>query len=254
MERFQIKTLCLSFIFILLISICSATDEDYEFKFAKDKNFTLDIPMTNYDLSKCLGCSCSLSLFYPNGSVFVRDGIGSNIDSNCVFINSSGTLGVHSYDIYFTNGVDYGHVTGWFLITPNGKTMSNSQGITYAIILIISLLFFFLTLYVAIKLPWKDTRNDENQVISINNLKWLKLIMWFVSYLILTFFISIVLDISSNYLLIDGITNIANVTFILLISLIGPLAIIVSALIIIQTITDKKNQRALERGIPLRRR
>ena len=105
------------FAVILLIGIVSA-DESFTFK--QYENFTIDIVMANANLSSCTDCSCNVSVFYPDGSVYIRSAAGSNIGGYCRYTNEADKLGVYSSDIYFTNNIDHGRTSFEFEVTPSG--------------------------------------------------------------------------------------------------------------------------------------
>ncbi len=148
MERFQV--LIISFLLLFSFGLVSAgVETEPDFVFAIDEVFTLDIKMTNYDLSECPGCSCKLSIFYPNGSALIRNAPGTVTDSYCIYQNNASLLGSYGYDMYFTNGIDYGQVTGDFLVTPNGEIVTIAKTIIYlglaATLLIILIFLLFIT-------------------------------------------------------------------------------------------------------------
>ena len=118
---------------IVLLSLVSA-ESSYTFK--QGDNFTLELSMSNADLSACLGCACELSIFYPDGSAMVRNAIGSNVNGFCQYTTSTNILGVYGGELYFTNGVDFGRSTFKIEVTPSGFT--NTLGF-YILILILSL-------------------------------------------------------------------------------------------------------------------
>jgi len=131
---FKMKKILLTLILgMFLLSLASA-ESSYTFKQGDD--FTLEISMSNADLSACLGCTCELSLFYPNGSAMVKNAVGSNVDGFCKYTTSTNVLGNYGGELYFTNGVDYGRSTFEFEITPSGFT--NTLGF-YILILVLSL-------------------------------------------------------------------------------------------------------------------
>jgi hypothetical protein len=131
-------------VLILLILCVNFVSADESFVFKQSQNFSLDISMSNADLSECLGCTCEYDLYYPNGTTLIRGASGNNVDGNCVYSTSSNTLGVHGGEIYFTNGVDYGKASFEFEITNNGLrgiTTGEAMSIIGSFIIILALSF-----------------------------------------------------------------------------------------------------------------
>lgn len=136
------KLLVMLFLGIFLISFTSA-DESFIFK--QGENFTLELAMSNYDLSECLGCSCKVSLFYPNGSAMIRNTPGTVIDGFCQYTTSSRIIGIHGGDVYATNGIDNGRASFEFEITEYGT--SASQFMLYALFYMALLIISFVLVY-----------------------------------------------------------------------------------------------------------
>ena len=128
MVRFQItkKEIMILMFLIVLIPIITA-EESFIFKQGDD--FTLEIAMANNNLSDCSACSCVYSIFYPNGSSFIRKADGVNVDSFCQYTNATEITGTYGVQMDFNNSVDYGRASFEFEVTPSGKIISTSQGL-----------------------------------------------------------------------------------------------------------------------------
>lgn len=74
-----------------------------------------------------------------------------------------------------------------FFISLTGMQPSTAQGTIYFFLGLLSLFIFALSLYGSIKIPWKHPRNQQGQIIGINDLKYLKLLLWFFTYLMIIF-------------------------------------------------------------------
>lgn len=134
-------------IFLVLSFLPFVTAED-SFVFKQGDNFTLEIAMANVDLSPCTDCSCAVSLFYPNGSSFVKNAKGTNDAGFCKYINSTEIIGTYGGEILFNNSADYGRTTFEMTITTTGKTFTDAQGLGGLGVLggALALMFFFMIL------------------------------------------------------------------------------------------------------------
>ena len=133
-------------IILLLMTIVIA---DESFVFQQNKIFTLDIAMSNNNLSECTTCTCKISIFYPNGTALIRNAAGTNTDGFCKYSSSSNIMGTHSVEMISTNGVDHGRATFEIEITPQGdliKDEFNNTSIFLIIAVLISIfMYFFIT-------------------------------------------------------------------------------------------------------------
>ena len=72
-------------------------------------------------------------------------------------------------------------------VSITGQKPTTAQGTIYFFLGILSIILFCLSLFGAIKIKWKHPRDNRGQIIGLNDLKYLKLLLWFVTYLILIF-------------------------------------------------------------------
>jgi len=131
-----------------------------------------------------------------------------------------------------------------------GDELSSSHATLYIIIFAGLLFIFILTFYGAMVFPWRNGRNEDGEVININDLKYLKVVLFVFIYLESIFIITIMKNIS-GYLLIDGTYSFFRIvqTFLLIGMLpFFPLLIFFTIMI---WINDKKVQKNLQRGIPV---
>ena len=137
---------------ILLLSLCSATDTLGVFEINKDINL----------LQVCDNCSYVnlTTVQLPNSTIL---SLNTNMTSTGTTFNASFSqtdlLGNY---IYTTCGDVDGILTCEsvsFIVTTTGSILSTAQGIVYIVFLIAVLFIFSLSLYGAIKIPWKHTTN-----------------------------------------------------------------------------------------------
>jgi len=201
----------------------------------------------------CANCTFNniTSVLYPNSSQALGNNpmtkLGTEYNYSC---SPSADIGQ-----YIVNGV--GDVDGldtvWaydYMITFDGTSPSTSQGLSNIILFIGLLLILTFTLYGAMVFPWKNNRDDEGYIIGINDLKYVKIILWVFVYLETLFIISILKNISGQFM--TGFYSFFNIIyFILLIGLLPFFPLLIFFTIILW-LTDKKTQKAIQRGFPVR--
>jgi len=237
------------FAFLLAMSMVSAEES---FTFQKNQVFTLDIPMANNNLSDCNDCSCEVSIFYPNGSVMIRKAPGENINSYCKYSNVSEVLGKYGGEMHFNNSVDFGKSSFEFLITTSGNELGTAESIIYIIFLFVLIFIFLLFLYGAVRIPFKNHRTEEGILVSINDMKYLKIVCMVFSYLMLMAIFGIMRQITANYLFLSEAYRTFQWLFWFMLSFVYPIIVVSVILMLIMFVESRKIKRALERGVPMR--
>lgn len=72
-------------------------------------------------------------------------------------------------------------------VTITGLKPTTAQGTIYFFLGFLSIIIFCLSLYGAVKIKWKHPRDMKGHIIGLNDLKYLKLFLWFFTYLMLIF-------------------------------------------------------------------
>ena len=119
-------------------------------------------------------------------------------------------------------------------------------------LLVLAICVFLLLTWAWWKLPWKNLWDDDGTFININDLKYLKLIAFVLSYLTLMWVFSVARAVSRNFLNIDFISGFFNLAFGFLLSAILPVIICTLVVGFILFLEDKKLRKSLERGLPIR--
>jgi hypothetical protein len=197
-------------------------------------------------------CNCSFSnitmVMYPNksyvsiNSAMTKDGTYFNY----TFCNTS-ILGQ-----YFVNGV--GDKDGiltpfnfWFEVTSTGAGLTTAEGIIYFIGLALAMVFFGLSLYFSITIPFSNGR-DNGKLVSINKLKYLKLIFIGTTYALLLLIVGIANGITRNLIGLNQISVIFNWIYWVLLSGLFPAIVIIFIGMIIFQVEDKILAKKLKRG------
>lgn len=192
------------------------------------------------------------SVIYPN----------SSIASTNISMTKSGT----DYNATFCKTNDFGEyiVNGFgdpnslntifnynFYINGIGSEINSAQSLLYFILIGGIAVVLIFTIIGAIMIKWQNPRDDDGYIIGINDLKYMKVVLWIFVYLEVLFLIFILRNISGGYLTTEGTYSFFNLIFnIMLIGLLPmfPLVIFFTAVI---WISDKKTLKAISRGIPI---
>ena len=197
---------------------------------------------------------CNLTISYPNASLLINN---QKMTNQISFYNYTlptlTSFGVYSCSATCCDnnlcGTDNSCT---FNINGIGSDLSPAQSILYFIILGGLLIFLIFTIWGAIIFPWKNQRNELDQVVSINDLKYLKVILWILVYLEVLFISLILSNLSSGYLASEGSYSFFNIVYNLLLIGMLPMFPLIIAFTIIIWLNDKKTQKNIARGIPVR--
>jgi len=245
------------FIFaVILFSLTfgmSLVSADTSFIFKQNTAIDLKVPVLNNDNSLVdFSTSCNLTTRYPNDNIVVQ---GASMTFNVNYFNYTfnntalNALGEYSNSITCTDGIDFGFSSFTFLITPTGTDPSISQGIIYFAILIVSIVLFVVVLWGSIALPFSNEKDSYGGILAINYKKYTKIILFFVSYLLLLWISWTAWNISQGFFFIDAGTNFFKTIFYTLLTILLPLFIGFVIFIIVVAIQDLKLEKLAKRGL-----
>ena len=135
-----------------------------------------------------------------------------------------------------------------FEVTPNGKQFTQQNSIVYLGFILILLFTFFLTMYGAGKIRWKHKKSDEGKILTINNFRYVKILLYSLAYFELMFLFGL------SYKLcreadIDGFMQFFNFVYQIFQALIYPLMIFLIIIIFVTWINNKKLSKRLKLGL-----
>lgn len=135
-----------------------------------------------------------------------------------------------------------------FEITPNGLEMTTAKSIGYIGFILILLFTFGLTVYGSSLIAWKHRRSDDEKIISVNNFRYLKVLLFAFAYFELMFLFGLSYKFF-NEANILGFTEFFNFVYQWFLNLIFPLMIALVIIIFVIWITNKKLIKNLKLGI-----
>lgn len=204
--------------------------------------------------NNCTYCNFT-TIKFPNGTEILSNVKTIKEDTYFYFnLLKGNTTSIGTYKYCYKCGNSAEVATGCidFEVTPQGYELTTSQGIIYAVGGFFVFLLFLISLYFAIKLPWKNEISTDKGILYIEYKKYLKFAMSFVAYLTLMFFFFILKGMSYAFLRSNEIYGFFNITSNILLIGIAPVLIVSTVFVIFSVLTDKKITKCIERGIPIR--
>ncbi len=142
--------------------------------------------------------------------------------------------------------------TSWiynFWITPTGRNLETSDSITHLILTIFSLVLFLLCLWGGMALPFRNNRNDEGGIISVQKLKYFKVGLIFLSYVFFIWMLNLLLALSTNFSILTQYTKFFEVIFSVMNAASYPIFVFMLIFMSILAWKDLQLKKLLERGI-----
>jgi len=234
---------------IFFFSFLSATPSIVE-----QENSVLVSEPIRQDGSPSASLKANITIKDPAGNILVKyEEMNNNltINEHQYFLGGGNTseLGSYLYTITATNGTDTESKVFSFEVTPTGDKLSTSQAMIYLIVLIISIGLFFFSLYWAVVIPWRNTYNSDGTILDKNDLKYVKLFLWFFIYMLSVFMAFLIEHLSGSYLRLGIANNFFNGIFWFLVAGIFPVFVVTLYMGIVAWFRDAELFREALRGL-----
>ncbi len=247
------KKLIILTMFILLLAPMMSAQSSFIFKVGED--IDLKIPVFLSDNTPALSSTtCALTVTFPNASIFIDDEpMTFNQGFYNFTVNGTRTVnGIYPSSMSCTNVADSGFTTFTFEVTPTGTNLSVSGGILYVVIIVISIVLLLLVIWGFVVTPYKNERSAQGDIINLNFFKHLKVMLFFASYIMLVWISFLMWGVARNFLILGVAENIFRALFFALATALFPIGLVLLIVILLNYLNDKKIQKALVRGIPMR--
>lgn len=245
------KKYIILFAFLLVVPMISG-----QLIFEQGKNINISIPCDVNGTECSTAASCNYSVFAPDYTKIKNHTTNLGVNSAFyVFINSSQSQSIGTYyvNIWCEDVGETTKTTFEFEITQTGTNLSTAQGIVYIVFLLAILFIFSVVLYFSIKIPFGNyKRGDDDQVIGVNDLKWVKVFLICMSYILLMFIFGIMRSITANFLSLDNASGVFNWMYWIMLSFLWPIIVVSFILIIIYAVDGKRMRKILARGVQFR--
>lgn len=163
---------------------------------------TLDIKITCINGGYCSGSSsCSAAIIGPDSQAIIDDAVFQNQDSFHNFTltaDNVSQLGIYRVQGFCTDGNETTEIDYPFSITPNGLILSKAEANIYMLMTALVFVFFLLTLWAAVGLPFTNRKDGDGRLVSVEIKKYPKLAMAFLSYLCFVWLVNLLMTVSLN--------------------------------------------------------
>jgi len=250
------KTLLTFFFILICISFINASEVSDGITLGTYRiNSMVELPqICSNATSLCDLCNLTY-VKYPNSSIIISDVEMTKRVSDfnyTLYPNQTGELGSYLVSGFCESGNELKVWSYDFRVTRTGELLSTSQAIIYIVSIIGILPIFFLCLFGAIRLPWKNQRDEEGNVVSINDLKYLKLFLIVLCYILLLWTFGLLRAMTGNYLELNAASNLFYYLYWMMLAFTWPLIILSFILGLISWIESEKMKKILYRGVPFR--
>lgn len=202
------------------------------------------------------GISCHLHLINSYGNHLLIDSTSTPQSygdySFIVDADNFTEQGIYSFEATCNNSDTSGFLASNFFVTKSGissEDIGTSEGIVNLILFAGLCLWLFLSLTGALFIPFKNKVNDEGKVISVNDLKYLKIFCIVQVYLALMFLSGFITGLADTYITLNNYSAMFRYLYVILLAFIFPTIIVSLLLAGIIFLEDKKTKQLLYRGI-----
>lgn len=215
----------------------------------------LKIPCLNNGTYCSESATCNATILGPLGGIIKNNEVmtqNNSIFNITLSANDTETLGQYEFTPCCNDDSSTECSSLVFLITKTGNEIKTSESIIYVVFLLTLLFVFILTLYGAIKIPFRNKRDDDGNIVGVNDIKYLKVACIVFSYVLFLFLVGVVKSIMENYLYINGAYRVFNLLFWIMFSFLWPLVVLSFLFSLIMIVNSAKIKKVIKRGVPLR--
>lgn len=232
---------------VLLLVVPTISAQIYQ----QSTDIDLKVPFEVDGSAANSSAQCNVSIKYPN-STYLKNNAGMTNGGAGEFnitlsTDETSSLGEYEWVAFCCQLSNCAAGYGSFEVTPSGTVPTTAQGIVYLLSLLVVGGLFLLSLYGAITLKWGNPRASTGKVLEISDLKYLKVGLWFISYLLFIFILAIMKGVTGNFLVFNDAYRFFSVTFEISLRMIIPILLGSLGIIIFNVFADKKLYEDLSR-------
>lgn len=241
----DVGKVALIFAFLLLVPLTSALTPHEQ-----GEVLNLRVPFEVDGAAASPSATCNLTMQFPNSTDYVVDSSMTNQNNGYfnISLDQTETLGLYQWTAFCCDGASCAAGYGEVQVTPSGTIPTTAQGILYFVTLLVVFIVFGLTLYGAITIKWGNpTSAETGKVVSVSDLKYVKVGLWVVAYLFFVFIMAIMKGITGNFLVFNDAFKFFEIVLEVSLILIYPILIAGAWIVIFNVFADKKTYSFLER-------
>ncbi len=200
-------------------------------------NISNGFPLTN-DLADCF-----LHIYDKEGNHTFESKVmdkDSNLYDHEIFISSGNfsNLGEHSFYIWCNNTFLGGEVKETFEVTRTGKLLDTGESLIYFVLAFGVFLLFILSFYFMLSTPYGNKKDEHGAVIQLTKLKYVKLGLILLTWVLFTWFLNILIGLSDNFVSLTMYYGFFDFIFDVMNRLALPLGIIIIVIAFFEIIRD----------------
>jgi len=198
--------------------------------------------------------SCYFHLYNSSGNhIYTKKTLNEFDDIFDVEVLVSGDnfskAGDYSYIFQCNNSMEGGFDSVELKVTNTGHEFTVAKSIYYSTLLFLLIFLFILTMYSITKLPDGNDTDDYGLVMSINNLKYLRPVLFAVGWTLLLLIVFTTSNVSIAYFNVDMFGTVMFRIYQIMMLITLPMAIIWMVYIFLNIFKDREVKRMLERGM-----
>lgn len=192
------------FIIVMLVLLFPLVKAEPSYIFEQGTNADIKASCTNETSGLCDSSTpCTLTIIKPDSTILIENRTMTHGTTYYNYtINSTQTEDLGEYTSIV---VCYGSSTNGFgsftyLITRTGKTLDTSDSVGYFLLSLMVLFLFLLSLYFAIKIPYKNPTDNSGQIRKVTKYKYFKILFIVITYNLMLWFLNLLVAFTTNYL------------------------------------------------------
>src|SRR3990167_9239499 len=244
---------------LILLSVTVSAEIEPDYLALQDLPFNISIPCSLNGYYCQATTNCNSSIKYPNkysniGFVFRDKQFEINGGFLNIMMNHTDTRYLGDY---YGDAKCYDSATGLnastsyiVRVTYTGSELPTSKALMYILILFIGIILLIVLIYFGITLPYVNPKDQfTGYIIAIENLKYLKIFCWAMTYLVIMLIAYFSWMISIGYLEMDFLGNLFKFWFYGMLVVLLPSFIFGTFIVIANAVRDSQVGGALSRGL-----
>jgi hypothetical protein len=199
--------------------------------------------------------TCNITVYSPNLTAIINNQAMTN---NGAYFNYTIPAQTQISNLYSTaitckDGNNQGFSTFQMEINPLGAELDGSKASLYIAMLLIGILMFIGSIIAAITIPADNPRDQmTGYVLAVSNIKYVKIILWGIAYLLLMLIMWTSYIISFGLLNMDFLGSLFQFAFYTMVVLVLPLIVLLVYLMIANAVRDSEISKLISGGFKTR--
>lgn len=241
--------LTLSIIFLLTMMPSFVNAEEFVYEQNTEANLIIVCINNGFCSSSAI---CNASVFDPDSNV-IKDNVQAtqsvSLASYNITLNTSETSKLGEYKLagFCKDGSVSKEVNYPFWITPNGTKITTPESRIYLILAFGVLILFLISFYFMIVTPYSNIIDNRGAVIQLTKLKYVKLGLILLTWVLFTWFLNILIGLSDNFVSLTMYYGFFGFMFQTMNLLAFPLGIVVMVISLFEIIKDANIQENIKK-------